>query len=198
MLFIHSSVFCILDLARDHIMTKYTFLFLAALTGFLPMIADAQVSEQDLVRVKIVDGRQVEGKVSGVMASGLVVRSFDGFSENISFDEVESLHLKTGPSTYALRGASLGAIIGAGVGRVMGYIMAASIIDSSFGIIFAPLGAIISLFPGALAGLIIGALFKRSDVWQEIPLMGMNSMSIEPRIGIRTDGYPALGVQLVF
>ncbi len=193
-------------------MTKYVFLFLAALIGFLPMNADAQISERDLVRVKIVGGRQVEGRVSEVMASGLAVRSFDGFSENISFDKMESLHLKVAPRTYGRTGILIGTYVGVGVGGVAGFIVGGKLLGEALaddcegcgnfsvllGLLSAPVGVAVFFPPGLLIGFIVGVLTKRSDTWQEIPLTGMGSMSIEPRIGIRANGYPALGVQLVF
>ncbi len=186
-------------------MTRYTFIFLIASVGFLPLNADAQVFTGDLVRVKTIDGRTVTGSVSEVTAVGLGLRSIDGVSGNISFDQMESLYRSIGRRSYGARTA----LIGGGSAVLLGLLIGASVekscddglddddlcdgVGGFAGLVLAvPLGLV-----GALVGFIAGSSIER-EKWQEVSLTGMGSMSIEPRIGIRTDGYPSLGVQLVF
>ncbi len=189
-------------------MTRYSLFILFALIGFAPFISSAQVSKRDVVRVTIVGGREVVGRVSEVSDIGLKIFSSEGFTENISFDKIESLHLRKLSRANVRTGAVAGLITGAGIGGFLGFIgggiLGAEDCDgcSSFdvvdGIVGASVGAFFVTLPFIIVGAIIGLLFQRRVSWQEVSLMEMGSVSIVPRIDIRANSHPALGVQLVF
>ncbi len=185
-------------------MTRSALLFLSVIVMFLPMIANAQVYIGDLVRVGTVDDRMLTGTVSEVTGNGIGIRSMDGFSASISYDEMESLHRSVGRGSYAARTALIGggsaALSGLLIGAVTGNSCDDAFDDDScsslglfVGVVFAvPLGLV-----GALVGLIAGSSIKR-EKWQKVPLTDRGTMSIEPRISIPANGLPSFGVQLVF
>ncbi len=188
-------------------MTRYSLFFLLALIGVTPFISSAQLSIGDVVRVTTIGGREAVGSVSEVSAIGLKILSSNGVTENISFDKIESLHLRKGSRTNVRTGAMAGLIAGAGIGGFLGFIAGGflggedcddcnsfNVVD---GIVAAPVVALFVALPSTIIGAIIGRLFQMRVSWQKVSLTEMGSMSIVPRIDVRANGHPALGVQLV-
>ena len=50
---------------------------------------------------------------------------------------------------------------------------------------------------GGLAGLIVGS-FVRGERWKEVPLNVVGSISLNPRIGVRPNGRPVVGLSTRF
>ena len=182
------------------VMTRFIPLpfLMAILVGFFPLIAAAQVSNGDLVRVKTVDGSTVGGTVSDVTSRGLSLRFPTGDLTYIPFNEMTFLQRSIGNRGYGRTSV----LIGTGAGFVTGVVVLAAwggdgYLSTGGIILLAPISGGVLAIGGALAGRLVG-LFIERERWEEVSVPGVGSMSFEPRIGILTNGRPVLGVQMIF
>ena len=183
-----------------------------ALTFLISLIfstANAQVADGELVRVRTVDGSKVLGTVSEVTSTGVSLTFPSGGSQNISYGDMESFHRSIGRRTYRKRGALIGAGAGVLLGISVGIAFGETCDDTfddfgdfddtceSFGFLAGVYSSIYYGAGGALVGVIAGTFIK-GERWQQISIPGMGSASFEPRIGVRANGSPILGVKMVF
>ena len=176
------------------------FTLLAILVSFSPLIATAQVTSGELVRVRTASGTKVIGMVSEVTDGSLGLTFPGGGSQSISFGDMESLHRSIGSRTYRKRSA----LIGAGAGVLTGVAAGIAVGDffgGSLGLLAGVYYSAVFGAGGSLVGVIVGS-FVKGERWQVVCdgfcHRFLSSMSIEPRIGIRANGNPILGVQVVF
>ena len=197
---LHFILFILSGAKRIVVMTRFIppLFFLAVLLGFFPLIAAAQISDGELVRVKTVDGSTVGGTVSDVTSRGLSLRFPTGDLTYIPFNEMTSLQRSIGNRGYGRTSV----LVGTGAGFVTGVAVLAAwggngYLSTGGIILLAPISGGIFALGGALAGRLVG-LFIERERWEEVSVPGMGSMSFEPRIGVRANGSPVLGVQMVF
>ena len=144
------------------------------------------------------------GTVSEVTNDGLGISFPGGDSQSISYGEMESLHRSIGRRSYRKRSA----LIGAGAGVLLGISTSSTsescdddfvddLICDSVGFLGRVFVGVALGAGGALAGVIVGSFIK-GERWQEVFVPGMGSIRLEPRVGMLTNGRPAIGVQMVF